>query len=46
MDRTNWMELVVAGLGCLPNEVLHGHCAVEENNCGIVKLKGVDRNRG
>ena len=31
MDRTNWMELVVAGLGCLPNEVLHGHCAVEEN---------------
>ena len=31
MNTTNWMELVVAGFGGLTNEVLHGHCAVEEN---------------
>ena len=40
----------------MPDEVLHGQCAVEENteafdrfrerDCGIVKLKGVDRNGG
>ena len=56
MDRTNLTELVVAGFGGLTDEVLHGQCSVEENaeafdrvrerDCGIVKLKGVDRNRG
>ena len=41
----------------MADEVLHGQCAVEENaeafdrvcvtfDCGIVKLKSVDRNRG
>ena len=40
----------------MTDEVIHGQCAVEENteafdsvrerDCGIVKLKGVDRNRG
>ena len=37
----------------MTDEVLHGQYAVEENaeavrerDCGIVKLKGVDRNRG
>ena len=50
------MELVAAGFGGLTDEVLHGQCAVEENaeafdrvrerDCGIVKLKGIDRNRG
>ena len=40
----------------MTDEVLHGQCAVEENakafdrvrerDCGIVKLKGVDGNRG
>ena len=55
-DRTNSTELVVAGYGGLTDEVLHGQCAVEENaeafdwvrerDCGIVKLKGVDSNRG
>ena len=56
LDRTNLTELVVAGFGGLTNEVLHGQCVVEEKaeafdrvrerDCGIVKLKGVDRNRG
>ena len=49
------MELVAAGFGGLTDEVLHGQCAVEENaeafdrvrerDCGIVKLKDVDRNQ-
>ena len=30
-DRTNSMELVVAGFDGLTDEVLHGQCAVEEN---------------
>ena len=30
-DRTNSMELVVAGFGSLTDEVLHGQCAAEEN---------------
>ena len=49
------MGLVVAGFGSLIDEVLQGQCAAEENteasdrvrerDCGIVKLKDVDRNR-
>ena len=56
LDRTNSTELVVAGFGCLTDEVIHAQCAVEENDeafdrvrerdCAIFKLKGVDRNRG
>ena len=55
-DTTNSTELVVAGFSGLTDEVLHEQCAVEENaevfdrvrerDCGIVKLKGVDTNRG
>ena len=30
-DRTRSTELVVAGLGGLTDEVLHGQCAVEKN---------------
>ena len=40
----------------MTDEALHGQCAVEENaeafdrvrerDCGVVKLKGVDGNRG
>ena len=50
------MELEVARFGGLTNEVLHGQCAVKENaeafdrvierDCGIIKLKDVDRNGG
>ena len=55
-DRTNSTELVVARFVGLADEVLPGQYAVEENaeafdsvrerDCSIVKLKGVDSNRG
>ena len=54
-DKTNSTELVVAGFGGLMLKFSMGSVlskrmlrlwTVRERDCGIVKLKGVDRNRG